>query len=155
MKNHILKGLVLGSLFTPIAALAESPDNSWFIAAGSGASFPIVYHSYYVNAGPGWPNDKYRNYSAESIALLSLSGGYMMYSNQCWAPFFSLGLNYTYAFTSQINGSLTQYSIPAFQNYNYHYDIKRQTLLAFIKTNIYQINNVLPFITLSGGVSVN
>lgn len=155
MKTLFLNTAAIACALASFASWAESPDNSWFIGAGAGAGYPGVYHNFRVHAGVGWPDDTYNNSSTESTPLLSLFGGYMLATNCKWVTFYSVGLNYTNAFSSMYRGTLMQYSLPEFQNYNYQYRVKRQTLLGFFKTNLLQVYDVLPFITLAAGVSAN
>lgn len=147
------------SASAPAAPTVSSFTSSgmWYVAGGTGFSVPhINTNTYgYAPTGSGFPNDQYIRDSTQTEPLISLQGGYRFATQQQWFPYYNLGAEYIYVFNSKVNGVIDQYSNPAFQNYNYEYQIQRQTFLGVIKLDIYQWQYLLPYVTGGIGFSRN
>src|SRR5579883_559929 len=105
----------------------------WFVNGGAGVTFPRTSDTNYISSGPGWPNDRYSNDGVDSAALLAVSAGYQWMRKDNWLPFYSLAGNYIYAFPAKVKGTVDQYSLPQFENYNYQYKVQTQSFLAVAK----------------------
>lgn len=129
----------------------------WYVGAGTGISVPHVNTNTYGYApvGTGFPNDQYVRNSTQTEPLISLLAGYRFATQQIWFPFFSVGATYSYIFNSKVTGVINQFSNPAFKNYNYQYEIQRQTLMGILKADVYQWNFILPYVTGGLGFSRN
>lgn len=132
-----------------------SPHGNWYANGNVGVTFSRVDDHNFLNSGPGWPRDLYRNNSIDSVALIGIGGGYTWATSGNWVPFYSLGASYTYVFPANVTGEVLQYSLPQFTNYNYQYKIQRQTFLAVAKADIYCWRRLMPFIILGAGWSIN
>lgn len=127
----------------------------FFVGAGAGATFPNIDSNNFLTTSTGWPQDRYHYTQAHSSAILSMLGGYTWATYHDWLPYYSLAINYTYAFPAKISGTIEQYSLPEFENYNFHYHLQRQTFLATFKLNLYRWQNISPFLSTGAGLSAN
>lgn len=134
-----------------------SVPGSWYVGAGTGVSIPHTNtNTYgYAPAGSGFPSDQYIRDSTQTEPLVSLLAGYRFGTQQEWFPYYSVGAEYSYVLNSKVSGVINQFSDPAFQNYNYEYQIQRQTFLAIFKLDIYQWQFLLPYVTAGAGFSRN
>ncbi len=136
-------------------SLPLSSPQGLYVGIGAGLASSNVDVNHFVPTSPGWPSDEYHSNRVDNAALYSLLMGYTWATGYTWFPFYSLGLNYTYANPAKVSGSIEQYSLPAFTNYLYHYNIQRQTLLAVLKVDIHRWRNLMPFVSAGAGVSAN
>lgn len=155
MKKIYFSSVLLYSLSHSLCAHSNSIHGNWYFGESAGATFPKVTNYHFVGTGPGWPDDLYTNHDVETVGLFSLIGGYAWTTNNQWLPFYSLGATYTYALPAEVSGTIFQYSLPQFENYNYQYKIQRQSFLGIIKADIYRYQNVMPFFSLGLGLSAN
>ena len=56
---------------------------------------------------------------------------------------------------TDVEGTIRQFSLPEFENYNYQYQLRSQTLLAKAKIDLYRYKNLMPFITGGLGIAWN
>ncbi|HFK5879033.1 TPA: outer membrane protein [Legionella pneumophila] len=147
--------LVLVLFIINSISYAHSIQGNWYIGENIGVAFPKIIDNHFVATGIGWPDDQYSNHNIDSAAFFSLLGGYQWSTQNNWIPFFSLGIRYSYVTPSTVNGTILQYSLPEFENYNFQYKIQRQTYLGMIKANIVRYYNVMPFLTVGLGWSTN
>jgi opacity protein-like surface antigen len=105
----------------------------------------------------GNPNaaNKYIAKKPGSSGIINLSGGYLWDNQSSWFPYVSLGLDYTYAFPSTVNGNIQLLSTPKLENYSYQYKLNRQTFLLMGKVDLYNFHNFMPFLLGGIGVSMN
>lgn len=146
---------VLGFLLFFYVASALATQNHWFVGGGAGAIFPKTGDNNYISSGPGWPNDKYSNGSVNTAALFSVDAGYQWAHANDWLPFYSVAANYIYAFPAKAKGTVDQYSLPQFQNYNYQYKVQSQQFLAVLKADLYRWCQLMPFLSVGAGFSLN
>ena len=76
---------------------------------------------------------------------MQLGGGYQWQRDKKYLPYVSLGFQYTRIFPAKIQGSITQFSIPEFNNYNYQfsYDADLYTLKG--KFDLIEFHSFLPY----------
>jgi opacity protein-like surface antigen len=111
-----------------------------------------------VNNGSGFdaPHDVDRySTTASNPAIIALSAGRFWERDSTWLPGYYLGLRYQHLFSHDIDGSIMQYSLPAFTNYRDSWSISSNTLLAFTKLEITKAGPVRPYVNGGLGVSVN
>lgn len=124
-------------------------EDTWEFALGAGVSFPDIEDAT-VNAGDGWPDDTFTEGDVDAAGIFSALAAYRMENDTQWFPAYVLGLNYLYGLTSSVSGSVQQFSLPQFENYQYEYDVQSQALFGLLKIEIYEFENLTPFI--SGGL---
>jgi opacity protein-like surface antigen len=141
-----------GSIFPTTPASAKKT----YFSVGTGILYPTIGHNNSIPTGAGWPNDFYgRKATASNEPYLLLATGYAWERPTTWLPVYSLGLRYTYAAPSTASGYINQYSEPNFRNYNYSYHIQQQTILGVVKADLIRWNNILPYLMLGAGWSIN
>ena len=138
-----------------IANAEDGMSHNWYLGVGGGATFPNVNQSAFVPGGVGWPADRYMKHTTDTVPLVSFLGGYTWARYEDWFPFYTLGANYSYAFTSKVHGIIHQVPMPAFNDYSYTYSIQRQSLMALFKADIYRFKTFMPYVVVSGGLSRN
>ncbi len=159
MRKSLLSCLFLTCLHQPLFAsntffIPVNP-HGWFVGANAGATLPQVSTNTYVATIPGWPNDQYHYSHTNAATLLSLLGGYTWSTSHRFLPSYSLGVSYSYVYPSTIGGRIRQFSLPTFENYNFQYQVQRQTILAIFKADIQRWSDTMPFITAGAGLSIN
>jgi opacity protein-like surface antigen len=130
------------------------PDlqGSFYLSAGAGDLFTRVEGDNLVATGAGWPSDHYSSNDITDQPYFVLAGGYMLSRPNDWLPYYSLGLRMMYASTTTISGTVEQYSLPDFTNYNFKYDIQLLNILATLKLDLYRWKNLMPYVI--GGVGL-
>ena len=135
-----------------LAPLIPTKAN-WYASLGVGGEFPTLNSSMSVNNGSGFPPpngvDLYST-SNNSQVLFGASLGRRWQNESVWLPSLSVGVLYEYFFPTNAGGTIMQYSLPAFTNYNYQWNISSNVVMATGKLNLFQYNRFSPYIT--GGV---
>ena len=57
-----------------------------------------------------------------------------------------------YVSTTTVSGTVEQYTLPDFTNYNFKYDIQLLNILATLKLDLYRWKNLMPYVI--GGVGL-
>lgn len=131
----------------------------WFITAGSGAQFPTVSSSMTVKNGsnftPPHDVDTFTTPNLDNTAILFFSAGRRWETESTWVSAYSLGIYYQYLFSNQLQGSITQYSTPAFENYAYTWSTTSNVILGSAKANLMQYNRFSPYLTGGLGIALN
>ena len=156
---------ILGCFFLNANAAAifkDSPlftdsKNAWFVGVGGGKAFSHLSKSSVSIANgsgydPPYDSDLYTINRNHSTGLLQFLMGYRFHREAVFLPYISTFFQYQYYFSSNIKGTVEQYSLPEFLNYNYvqSYDTNQYMLMG--KFDLFQVWKVLPYI--SGGVGV-
>jgi opacity protein-like surface antigen len=161
MKRIFVAAFFLCLICQPIAVAASIlPSNmtnaspkGFYIGADIGGMFYRVGDSNYLNTGPGWPNDHYASNGISDQISGFLAAGYTWQRQADWLPNYSLGLRYMYSSNTTVSGYIDQYSLPAFRNYHFSYDVQMLSVLATLKANIYRWRNLMPYVLVGAGVA--
>ena len=125
----------------------------WFVGAGAGAQFPVSFSDMAVNNGSDlaspYNQDLYA-INTDSGGVIALSAGRRWQQDSLWMPVYSVGVSWQYYFNTQVGSTIMQYSDPTFVNYNYHWNVKSNLLLATGKLNLIQYGKCSPYI--NGGI---
>lgn len=141
---------VLFTLMSPALFAFDGMTGDWEIGLGAGALFPNVDGAM-ISSGEGWPDDAYHVNQEDTTALFTAFLGYQWADDDAdWLSQLHLRLNYFYGLSSTISGRVQQFSLPEYENYDFDYDAQTQALLGTLKVNIYQYQQLSPFIV--GGV---
>lgn len=136
-----------GCLLSGSLAMADS--QGWFVRAGAGLGEPDFHSTMTVNNGSGFPaplnNDVYST-SKKTAATVDLATGYRWSRQQTWLPVLSAGLTYQHLFSNEINGTITQYALPQFANYQYTWAVESEVLAIFARANLSQYQRFLPYL---------
>ncbi len=131
---------------------------NWFITAGAGAEFPTAKGNISINNGSFFPapydTDTYTT-NQSSSALVIVMAGRRWERESKWIPAFSLGVLYQHSFLDTVKGTVSQYSLPEYTNYNYYWDLSSDIVLASAKLNLYAQNRFSPYITAGLGGAFN
>lgn len=128
-------------------------DSSFYINGGVGDMFNRVEGNNTLGTGAGWPPDKYVTQGITDQPYFSLGAGYAFARHEDLLPFYSFGLKMIYVSTGTITGFIDQYSLPAFRNYNFQYDIQLFNVMAAAKADIYRWNGFMPYVTGAVGLT--
>ncbi|MDX1837223.1 hypothetical protein DIZ81_06785 [Legionella taurinensis] len=147
-----------GCLLLSSPALAMSEGQGWFVRAGAGLGEPDFHSTMTVNNGSGFPaplnNDVYST-RKKTATTVNLAAGYRWARQQTWLPVLSAGLTYQHLFSNEINGTITQYSLPQFANYRYTWAVESEVLAIFARANLRQYQRFLPYLDGSIGSAWN
>lgn len=139
---------------TPLTFLNDFNSRRMYFAAGAGDMLYDASGTNSVSSGSGgWPNDRYNFINIANQAYGFLEAGYTWQRQALWAPSVSVGARYMYVPSASITGNIDQYSLPAFNNYTYSYDVDMLSLLGVLKVNIYQWQKWLPYVSVGAGVT--
>lgn len=133
-------------------------DGSWYISVDGGIFKPSVSSTILINNGSGFdaPHDVDRySTTASNSALIALAAGRYWERENMWFPGYYLGLRYQHLFNHDVDGSIMQYSLPAFSNYRDSWSISSNTLLAYTKLEIAKAGPIRPYVNGGIGISIN
>lgn len=129
---------------------------NWYLSPGVGASILNITKEHSLSTGEGWPNDLYTNHKInKAVPLATISAGYSWPTLHKFVPVLMIGLSYTYYFPTTVTGTITQYSLPQFENYNYQYKVGRQAVYALFKANLFHYRQFMPYLSLGLGQAFN
>lgn len=86
--------------------------------------------------------------------LGSLGAGFVWKKRGNWIPFYSLGLEYTFAMPSEVKGAFFESGINGSSG-DYTYKISYHTLVGIAKMNVYNLAGFMPYIAGGIGLSLN
>lgn len=132
----------------------------WFIGLSGGWVWPQLSKSNTsVNNGNSAPPpnnlDAYSIHNPNSTDAFSLYVGYRFEQLATWFSHYSLGLRYQHVVSTQFSGSIQQYSLPAFTNYNYSVNVSSDIINLEGRINIYQYGCFSPYVSLGLGLASN
>lgn len=122
---------------------------NWLVGIGTGEQYSHFKKNVTLNNGSNLPAPYYRDiYSTRKInrPMLDITIGKRFVRDNPWLPIFSLGLFYQHRFATNIGNTITQYSLPEFNNYQYRWDVSSNLLLAFLKLNLFECGKFSPYI---------
>ena len=147
---------VVGVWVFPLIVSAN--DSSWLLSLGVGGQ-QSQWNASSVNNGSLFPlpysQDRFSSSSSSTKALISLFAGKSWQRDQPWLPAYSLGVLYQSLFSSPLQGSITQYSLPEFTNYRYQAQASSNLVLASGKWDLYRYHQALPYVTAGLGAAFN
>jgi opacity protein-like surface antigen len=147
--------------FIPSFAGTTGPVNQSnnFVFVGVGAQQPSFSSSMRVGNDSLFPapsnQDFYTVTDNHINPLIAVFIGKRWQREKKIFPAFSVGLRYESLFQTVINGTITQYTLADFKNYDYQWKIASNLFFASAKLNLFQSQTLLPFITGGLGVAVN
>lgn len=123
------------------AGLMQSSMHSKTMTVPNGSNYP-----------PPENLDQYALKSHHPV-MLDLQAGRRWQRDQQWLPAYALGLRYQHVFTKNIQGTVTEYSLPEFVNYNYQWGVGADALSLYSKLDLVQYSRLMPYVDLGLGVS--
>jgi opacity protein-like surface antigen len=143
----------------PSAAIANqeeivySRSGNWFAEIGVGQQWNRLNNSMLIANGSDFPapfNLDIFTASNPSQTSLNVGGGYRWQRDALWFSAYGLGLSYKHIFSKDIQGTITEYSLPEFLNYDYSWSVDSDVVLATAKLNLLQKGRFSPYI--KGGI---
>src|SRR5438445_11455181 len=137
--------------------LPFATGNMWFVGAGGGVYWAKLPSSS-TNVANGTPieppfnQDLYTINNPSANGVLQVSAGYRWKYDQLFLPYSSVYFQYRHYNDSTVNGSIYQYSLPDFLNYNYKFSYSADLFTVNGKLDLANIKNVMPYV--SGGIGV-
>jgi opacity protein-like surface antigen len=126
----------------------------FYISAGAGELFNNVSGNNSLNSGAGWPNDYYTTQSISNEPFIFIEGGYAWLRPQDTLPGYSVGLRYLLSSKNNISGTIDQYSLPQFRNYNYSYNVVLTNLMAIFKADLIRYQRIMPYVLAGAGAGI-
>ena len=135
-------------------SLTKMHQKNWFIGGQIGGQKTDANTSTTVNNGSGfsapYDHDIYNINAPAPSVLLGLQAGRRWGLSYPWLSALSLGVQYQYFFTSNVEGQITQFSLPQFKNYNTSWQTTANLLIANAKLNFFNYHQSSPYI--HGGI---
>ena len=159
MMKRILLACLLSCVFNSGWAVTQSKSTlypsgkKFYINAGLGDMFTRVEGDNYLGTGTGWPDDHYSVNGSSDQPYGFVGAGYTWDRASTWLPSYSFGFRFMYVSAATISGSIDQYSLPGFRNYNYTYDTSLVNLLGIYKLDLVRWHSLMPYLTLGAGVA--
>lgn len=131
----------------------------WFITAGGGVAFPSFGHTQLAVANnSGFPapfnQDAYTvHQNPQPLATLGL--GRRWEAHHRGLSSYSLGVYYQHFFATNMGNQITQYSAPAFTNYQYNWNLSSDVLFLEGKLNLPRYGRLSPYLTGGLGCAFN
>lgn len=134
-------------------------ENNWFIAADVGAMRTSTKNIISVQNHSGFPSpsniDEYSVTTKPKPVMVDFKAGRRWQRDEQWLPAYGLALRYQHLFMSNFKGNITQYSLPKFDNYYYHWGVSADIVSLYSKFNLAKYGRVMPYVDAGAGVSLN
>lgn len=141
-------------------SFANGPAKSgWFVGAQGGWIWPNLSNSsttVFNGSNVPAPNnsDLYTISKHPSTdQTWGFYAGHLWTRSSSYFPFYSLAFRYQRVNTANITGTVDQYSLPNFVNYNYNLHLSSNIFSLLGKFNIYQYKHFSPYVSLGIGES--
>lgn len=142
-------------LLIPHSHPLPTTQSTWFVDLGYGVGFNPLPRTNAPPNTPGWGSDIYRADTVANTPITSLTIGYQKVTQQRWFPSFSLGLRYSYLFSTPVDGRISLMGGRFANYYHYVYKINAQSLMLVGTLDLYQWNKVKPYLIFGIGASAN
>lgn len=153
-----MKWMFISSTLTTLlySSLSYATPSQWTLSLGGGAKRASVQNTISIDNGSGFPapynTDIYTTHRGRSgMVFLALSHLWAM--DNPWLSSFEAGLIVEHINRIPINGRITQYALPDFENYTYQFNASSQQVLAYGKIHIFKPQSLNPFIQFGLGLS--
>lgn len=161
IKSPLIGCLVLGMGVAPLAIAGGGmeQESRWYLGASVSAVWASVPdHAYVNNGGPvPYSNDLYTvNHGTDSAFAVQVGYEWPAENNQ-WITDYSLGLQYEHYWLGNFDGTLTQYSLPQFLNYDHSWgtNAKADAVSLYSKIHVFRCGSLRPFVKAGIGWAVN
>jgi len=144
----------------PAVSLKQTTlQSNWFSFAAIGGQGPQFDSAMHVNNGSSFTTpynqDSYTVNHDTFQPMVAVFVGKRWKRDSAWLPAYALGVRYESLFTTTVHGSISQYSLPEFTNYDYTWNIVSNLLFASAKVNIYHYKQLLPYVAAGIGGAFN
>lgn len=136
----------------------QTHNHNWFLGGDLGLLYAHTQNSMTVNNGSDYPPpesvDQY-SLKQHKPVMIALQAGHHWKRDARFIPGYSLSARYQHLFVKDIQGSITQYSLPEFRNYAYHWGVSANVLSLYTKVDLMQYGRIMPYVDAGLGVSIN
>ncbi len=136
----------------------QKSENTWFFGLGGGLNWVALSRGYttvYNGALVSPPSnlDYYTVKTPAAQSQLQSTVGYRWHRRAKYFPYLSGYFQYRHYFPTHIKGSIEQYSLSDFENYDYRMSLSADLLTLNAKVNLIESSHVLPYLALGlGGI---
>ncbi len=142
-------------LVIPAADKFEARASTGFIDLAYGVGFNARPRTNTPPNTPGWGSDSYRADSVANTPITSLTVGYQWFTTQRWFPSFSLGLRYSYLWSTAVQGRISLMGGRFANYYQYAYTLQAQTLMLQGTVGLYSWQHFKPYLIVGLGAAMN
>lgn len=137
--------------------ITNDPSNNWYVGMNAGfMQTSMSKKMMTVPNGSSYPPpenvDQYTLKQHHPV-MIDVQAGHRWKRNQQWLPAYALALRYQHVFTKNIQGTVTEYSLPEFVNYNYHWGVGADALSLYSKIDLIQYARLMPYVDAGLGFS--
>jgi opacity protein-like surface antigen len=136
----------------------KKTENQWLLGIGGGGAGRNLQSSTMISNGTAVPapyNHDIYSINTDDHAIIALFGGYQWSSLNKVIPYYSLSLRYEHQFKSNITGTVKQYALPQFKNYNYSMGLRSDIVNIIGKVDLVQYKFFLPYLSAGIGIAFN
>lgn len=134
-------------------------ENQWLLGMGGGGVKRNLNSSTRIlNGSPvatPYDHDIYTIRTSSYKGIIKLFGGYQWGNLNTFFPYYSLTLQYEHQFKSKINGTVEEYALPEFINYNYSMRLSSDIVNMVGKIDLLQYKCLLPYFSVGIGAAFN
>lgn len=135
---------------------SKTKENSWFFGLGGGLSWINLSNGYttVINGAPVPPPNNVDYYSIKTPQYqyqFQSALGYRWHRKKTYFPYLSTYILYRHYYSTDIKGSINQYSLPEFYNYDYRMSYSANLVTLNAKANLFEFKQVLPYLSLGVG----
>jgi opacity protein-like surface antigen len=132
--------------------------DGWFLGGAGSWVWPNLNQSSTTvvngsSASPPSNLDSYSIHNPNSTGDVSLYGGYRFDKFNSVFPSYSLAFRFQHLVSTQLNGMIQQYSLPAFTNYNYSLNVSSDIFSVEGKVDVYQFGRFSPYVSVGIGLA--
>lgn len=157
--TFVLCSLCVSTSFASVTFKDIFYNDNWFLGASIGALWPsLENHTRVANGNPQpYPidYDYYTIKHTNTVRDWSFYLGYRWLRDAKWAPQYRVALRYQSFSTIKASGTIEQYSLPDFVNYNYRAHVYSNALSLFGKLDIYNFHSFEPYVNFGFGQANN
>lgn len=142
----------------PIKREVSRYNDNWYLGVDVGQLKSTINSVTSVNNGSNFTtpyNHDIYTLNAHKPIVLAVEGGQYWQQDNRWFPTYYLGLRYQHLFSSNVKGSVTQYSLPSTLNYNYTWSVSTEVLSAYTKIDLVSLGPIMPYVNVGVGASLN
>lgn len=152
---------ILESLSQPLFANSFLPSergNTWYIGAGGGMSWIHLSDNTSVpNGMPVSPPYNQDLFSIQTVkdANVQIVAGYRWQNDTTYFPYTNVFFQYRSYINNDISGSIEQFSLPQFTNYDYQMTYSADLLTLNGKFDVLEYKKIMPYFSAGAGVIIN
>lgn len=140
-------------------SFCTSTNNRWLLGGGVGGVERSWRTSTSIDNGTPVPapynQDIFTIQRPSNNAIITLFGGYQWKRLNTLLPYYSLSLHYEHQFSSAFKGTVQQYGLPQFINYNYSMRLNASIINIVGKVNLVEYKSFLPYLSAGVGAAFN